>query len=32
MLWIVVAANAPEAVARMMASPNAVLVNMVLVS
>jgi hypothetical protein len=29
MLWFFVAANAPEAVARMRASPNAVLLNIV---
>jgi hypothetical protein len=32
MLWVFVAAKAPEAVARMMANPNAVLLNMVFVS
>jgi hypothetical protein len=31
-LWVFVAAKAPEAVARMMANPKAVLLNMVFVS
>src|SRR6266404_5792777 len=32
MLWVFVAAKAPEAVARMMANPNAVLLSMVFIS